>query len=174
MPLPSPDRALIALSDLLLAPPQRRGVPLPRLLAGFQGAALAAHIIPGLAMIGLDLTGAALLYAGLVAAIGASGAAALGRLANDARSWSPRLALLYRALALEARGSDAGWRALSLAAVAALTALLPFSGLAGAEGPPLCGALLTLTAAGLARDYARCAAPRDPDASAPRALSALP
>ena len=162
MMIPGPDRYLLRAADALAMAAQRRGVPLPRILAAAERGVHAGHGALGLALLASGLFGAALMYAGLAALMEGESPGRLSRLSADARSWSPRLALRYGAEAASAREVESPWRTVSLCLALATPPAL--AGLSDAHPAALAvgGTFLLLALARLGRDYARCVPPVDP------------
>ena len=168
MRLPSPDEALIALSDRILAGPQRRGRPLPALLVPVH---LGAPIAACVAAVALAFTGDIPLIPGWVALAGVQvvvAAKAIPRLMADARRWDASLAARYRSRALSTR-AEPMLRAILLAATAVSAlwecVVADAHGLVSADSAYNLG-FMAMAASMATTLYARCAMPRDPDATA--------
>ncbi len=184
MKIASPDALLVEAADRLLAVPQRRGIPLPRLLAP----------IPFVEPLGLLVTGASLgsvaptlppgdsrqtviLLASVFCVMALADAAvailkARHRL-RDGRDWSPSLAARYRSEALSSRERLAIPRFVGLI-ISTLLCIVAASAFLHAPRGELAMPLV-LVIAGLAGPwvgrnasaYADCAMPRDPDLRQP-------
>lgn len=165
MPLPSPDAALVSATDALLAVPQRRGVPLPRVVASAYLVAplpflAVAATLPGVGQLWIA---PAWIVAGVVIAFLVR--RIVRTLRSDAEAWSPKAAMDWRARAVSFREGQAGIRgfmlfllsfeAVAIAWLSTVPPLWPLAlNLAAYAGVTLVGTLLL---------YARCAIPHDPD-----------
>jgi hypothetical protein len=169
MPIPSPDAALVGLADALIARPQRRGVPLPLILAPISrmpayGALGVAASMPGIGMAAFGP-----IWVLMAMFFWTRSRPYARRLMADARNWTPDRAKSYRAEAMRERAERGPARA-TLLAVTAIPATSLAVNLSGAVpfGPWGWSALAYLAFAlcVAAQLYARTAFPRDPDLAA--------
>lgn len=165
MPLPSPDALIVSATDALLAVPQRRGVPLPKVVAP-------AYLIAPVPFLGVAATMPGVgqiwfvpMWLIVAAAIGFASRHILRSLKADAEGWSPQKAKDWRARAQFVRERQAGSRMLLLVILAfqsvaigyllRMPALLPLVLNIAAYGGLTLFMAVTL--------YVRCAMPHDPD-----------
>ena len=166
MQVPSPDILLIDAFDALLAPPQRRGVPLPALLAIVGFAPSVGMGLVTLTTRGLASDWLVACWAATTLGFGAYAAHEARGLIREARAWNTSSVRLYRAIGLGSREELAWIRGVFAAFLVGLaTAYVVFARELGATAPvPLCIASYACIAGGfLAHQLGCCAMPRDPD-----------
>ncbi len=177
--LPSPDTVLVVAADRLAAVPQRRGLPLPAVLAPLPLLDGAGYALLAIVMASYPVPGPSGLLPCLAVAAIAVTKAATGmresrRRLADARGWSPDMAGRYRATALATREIGAHRRYLNLVTTLAMASMA--AGLSLGAWPPGMGlglGCLAVSAFGwLADSYGECVIPRDPDLAARRPAGA--
>ena len=169
MRIPSPDDALIALSGRVLARPQARGTPLPRIQARAEWGPPLAALMATATFPALGLSGFVPAYLALCAYLAWNAWGQARVLSAIAGRWDAGAVLDHRVLAAIHRQSAARARGWMLAGTVALSFLfLPSWWLLGWQAPltPVLLWTSAMAALSLAKLYAYCVDPLDPDAPA--------